>query len=308
MKCPRCQHENPPQAKFCLDCGAPVDSHDKSGRPASSYADVQGALSKALEQETATAEILRLISSPPANIQAVLDAVAKSAAGLCESFDAYIFRRDGERLLLAAQHGPIRGKPIGEFSLPLGRGTAAGRAVLDGQTVHITDIQAEAEDFPEGSEQARELGHRAVLHVPLIREAVAIGTIGVRRIEARPFTERQIAALQTFADQAVIAIENVRLFEELQARNRELTDALDRQTATGEILRVISSFPTDVQPVFDAIAVKALELCRATTGWVYRFDGELIHIAAAHSLRPEATVVGVKRFVVAMDAGLGRWR
>jgi signal transduction histidine kinase/CheY-like chemotaxis protein len=125
----------------------------------------------------------------------------------------------------------------------------------------------------------------------LIREGVAIGSISLRRTDVQLFTDRQVALLQTFADQAVIAIENVRLFMELETRNSELRVALEQQTATSEILRVISSFQTDVQPVFDAIAAKALDLCRATTGWVYRFDGELIHIAAAHSLRPEAVEV-----------------
>jgi signal transduction histidine kinase len=125
----------------------------------------------------------------------------------------------------------------------------------------------------------------------LVREDVAIGAIQLRRPESVPFTDKQVSLLQTFSDQAVIAIENVRLFKELEARNRDLTEALERQTATSEVLRVISSFQTDVQPVFDAIAAKALDLCRATTGWVYRFDGELIHIAAAHSLRPEAVAV-----------------
>jgi GAF domain-containing protein len=137
----------------------------------------------------------------------------------------------------------------------------------------------------------RQDGFHSVLFVPMLRDGVSIGVIGVSRMEIGAFPENQVQLLKTFADQAVIAIENTRLFNELQARNRDLTEALERQTATSEILRVISSFQTDVQPVFDAIAAKALDLCRATTGWVYRFDGELIHIAAAHSLRPEAVEV-----------------
>ena len=288
MKCPRCQHENRSGAKFCGECGTPLRHPSEKGQPAPSYADVQRSLteahaqtSEAREQQTATAEILRVISQSPTDIQSVLDIVAERAAGLCESFDAYIFRRDGEQLLLVAHHGPIRGRPIAEFSLPLGRGTAAGRAVLDGQTVHIADIQAEAEEFPEGSEQARDLSHRTVLHVPLLREGVAIGTIGVRRTEARPFTERQIALLKTFADQAVIAIENVRLFKELQTRNGELTEALEQQTTTSEILRVISSSPTDTQPVFDAIAANAARLCNANEAQVLRLEGEVLRLVAA---------------------------
>jgi GAF domain-containing protein len=298
MRCPLCQQENPPQAKFCLECGAPVDGATPSPK---SYADLKGdneglrrSLHEALDQQTATSEILRVISSSPTDIQPVLEAVAENAAGLCESFDAYVFRRDGERLLLVAHHGPIRAKPTGQFSLPLGRGTAAGRAVLDGQTIHIADIQAEADEFPEGSEHARDLGHRTVLHVPLMREGVAIGTIGVRRTEARPFTERQIALLKTFADQAVIAIENVRLFNELQEKTRvaseahaQVSEALARETATSEILRVIGSSLTDAQPVFEAIARSGLSVCAALGCVVFVVDGDMLRVGATEGVRPE---------------------
>src|SRR5262245_13951358 len=191
-------------------------------------------LSTSLDQQTGTSEILRVISSSPTDIQPVFDAVAESAARLCEAFDAAIFRREGESLCLAAHHGPI----AIQTTLPLVRGTSNGRAVLDGRTVHVADMQTEAEEFPEGSQNARRMGHRTVLAVPLMRHGTAIGTIIVRRTEAHLFTERQVALLQTFADQAVIAIENVRLFNELESRNRDLTEALDRQTATAEVLRV----------------------------------------------------------------------
>src|SRR5262249_14098411 len=140
-----------------------------------------------------------------------------------------------------------------ESFLPLVRGTVGGRSVLDGQTVHIADIQPEAGEVPETSKNARRQGWRSILSVPLIREGVAIGAIVLRGTEARLFSERQVALLQTFADQAVIAIENVRLFKELEARNSALTDAhaqisesLEQQTATAEILSVISGSPTDV--------------------------------------------------------------
>ena len=123
--------------------------------------------------------------------------------------------------------------------------------------------------------------------MPLLREGVPIGVICGFRWEVRPFSEQQIALLKTFADQAVIAIENVRLFQELQARNRDLTEALEQQTATSEILRVISSSPTDVQPVFDAIARSAVRLCGARIGAVFRFDGELLHLAAHHNYTPD---------------------
>ena len=151
----------------------------------------------------------------------MLDTVAVSAARLCESFDAAIWHRDGDRLLLVAHHGPIPIGPIGEFSLPLIQGTVAGRSVLDGRAVHVADAQTEVDEFPESSENARRMGFRTILSVALMREGVAIGSIQIRRTEAQLFTERQAALLETFADQAVIAIENVRLFKELETRNSD---------------------------------------------------------------------------------------
>src|SRR5262249_30258361 len=127
----------------------------------------------------------------------------------------------------------------------------------------------------------------AILSVPLLREGVAIGGIQLRRTEAQLFSERQIELLQTFANQAVIAIENVRLFTESQQRNLALTEALDQQTATSEVLRIISRSQTDVQPVFDAIVQSAIRLCGALYGGVYRFDGELIHAVAHAGFSPE---------------------
>jgi signal transduction histidine kinase len=239
---------------------------------------------EALDQQTATSDILKVIASSPTDVQPVFDAVAESAARLCDSRDAHIFRRDGDLLHLVAHHGSI---PI-QSTLPLVRGTANGRAVLDGRTVHVIDMQSEVDEFPEGSENARLMGHRTTLNVPLMREGMAIGAIGVRRTAARLFTERQVTLLQTFADQAVIAIENVRLFKELEEKNRALTEAhaqvsesLEQQTATGEILGVISRSPTDTQPVFDAIAANAARLCSANDAQVLRVDGEVLRLVAA---------------------------
>jgi GAF domain-containing protein len=244
-------------------------------------------LTDSLTQQTATAEILRVISGSPTDIQPVLDAVAESAARLCEASDASIFRVDGDQLRLAAHHGPIRYGLVGEFTVPLVRGTIGGRTVLDEQTVHVADVQAETEEFPEASRYGRRFGTRTSLSVPLMREGIAIGTIHLRRTEARLFSERQIALLKTFADQAVIAIENVRLFKELETRNRDLTEALEQQTATSEILRVISQSPTDVQPVFDTIVAAALKLCTASSANLVTFDGELIHLAAFVNVNPD---------------------
>ncbi|HLC42497.1 MAG TPA: MASE2 domain-containing protein, partial [Methylomirabilota bacterium] len=156
-------------------------------------------LSEALERQTATAEILRVISSSPTDIQPVFAAVAASAARLCDAFDAAIFRVDTDVLRLVAQEGPIAGYPVGQGP-PLDRGTPAGRAVLDRRTIHVADAQAEIEEYPEGSAIARRFGHRTTLVVPLLRAGEAIGVIAVRRAEVRPFSDRQVELLKTFAD------------------------------------------------------------------------------------------------------------
>src|SRR5262249_29490185 len=153
------------------------------------------------------------------------------------------------------------------------RATTTSRAILERTVVHVPDV---LEDPDYARPVALALLNRSTLAVPMLRDGEPIGTISVGRLEPRPFTEKQIELLQTFADQAVIAIENVRLFQELQARNRELTEALEQRTATSEILRVISSSPTDVQPVFSAIVESAVRLCGARDGAVFRFDGELV--------------------------------
>src|SRR5262245_42897112 len=167
-------------------------------------------LSEALKQQTATSEVLRVIGQSQTDVQPVFDAVAESAARLCESFDSAIWRQEGDRLRLVAHHGAIP-QTGSESFLPLVRGTVGGRSGLDGRTFHIADIQTVGGEFPATSENARHQGWRTILSVPLMREGVAIGAIVLRRTESRRFSERQVALLQTFADQAVIAIENVRL-------------------------------------------------------------------------------------------------
>ena len=249
---------------------------------------------EALEQQTATSEILRVISSSPTDLQPVLDTVVASAARYCGAYDATMLHLDGGSLRLAAHHGPIP-IPVGR-AIPVVRGTTSGRAVLERRPVHVTDIQAEVEEFPESGAFAKELGYRTQLSVPLLREGAAIGTIVLRRTETNPFTDKQITLLQTFAAQAVIAIENVRLFTELEARNRDLTELLGQQTATAQILRVISSSPTDVQPVFDTIVRSALRLCNGATTAVFRVDGGMLHHSANYGGSPEALAAARARY------------
>jgi two-component system NtrC family sensor kinase len=243
------------------------------------------ALTEALERETATGDILRIISRAPTDLQPVLDAIARRAARLCAANDVVILRRDGDALRRAAHHGPIPA-PLGGV-VPLIRSTVGGRSVLDGHTIQVVDARAETKEFPGTSALAQEHGFHTLLSVPLLRDGVAIGSLILRRAEVQPFTETQRTLLQTFADQAVIAIENVRLFTELQASNRDLAEALEQQTATSEVLKVISRSTFELEPVLEALVENAATLCGAEWGTIYRVDGELLHVAAFYRASSE---------------------
>src|SRR5262249_21061297 len=242
-----------------------------------------GDLTEALEQQTATSEILGVIAASPTNIQPVLEAIAENACRLCEAYDSVIFLREGERLRGRAHHGPI--SVVGEG--PIDRGWVTGRAFVDREPVHVHDLRGATDEFPDGSARALRFGHRTTLGIPLLREDEAIGTLLIRRSEVRPFTDKQIALLTTFARQAVIAIENVRLFNDVQQRTRALTEALEHQTATSEILNVISRSPTNAQPVFDAIVESAARLCECLFSVVWLYDGDHIHHVASNNSTPE---------------------
>ena len=241
-------------------------------------------LQEALEYQTATSDILDVISRSPSEIRPVLDRIVEVALRLCESYDAVIFLREGEWLKVAAHQGPIT---IDFDKRPVGRGWLSGRAVFDVKAVHADDLSDAADEFPDGQEMALRFGARTSLAVPLLREGTAVGAILVRRAEVRPFSEKHIAVLQTFANQAVIAIENVRLFDEVQARTAELSESLEYQTATSEVLNVISRAPSQLQPVFEAIVETAGRLCEAEYALVYRLQEGKYHVAASNNAEAE---------------------
>ena len=212
-----------------------------------------------------------------------MDAVTRHAARLARADHALI----GE-----AAEGRIRwlatfGSPLLSKGTPISRQLPSGRAILDCQTTQVEDVAMLTIDFPGVRRAYDELGVRTILATPLVREGRAIGVLLVRRTRVQPFSDGEIDLLRTFADQAVIAIENVRLFKELEARDRDLTESLEQQTATSEVLKVISRSTFDLQSVLATLIESAVRLCSADSGLIYRQDGNLYRLAVACGMTPE---------------------
>jgi two-component system, NtrC family, sensor kinase len=239
-------------------------------------------LRESLQQQTATADVLKVISRSTFDLQAVLDTLVQSAARLCAAECAFMFRLEDGAYHLAASHGfsdeyraYIKRKPI-----PPGRNTLVGRTALTAHTVHIPDCLADPEYTWFESQKIG--GFRTMLGVPLLREGSPIGVLALTRSQVQPFSDREIDLVTTFADQAVIAIENVRLFDEVQARTHDLSESLEQQTATSEVLSVISSSPGELEPVFEAMLANAIRLCEAKFGLLFRWEGHAFRAVAQH--------------------------
>jgi two-component system NtrC family sensor kinase len=240
-------------------------------------------LSEALTYQTGSSNILKVIASSPTDVRPVLTAIVENACELCEAYDAALVLKDGNDLRFSAHHGPI---PIGLEKWPINRNWTAGRAFVDQTPVHVHDL-LNSTDFPEGRELARRMGHRTILSVPLLRDHESIGALALRRTEVNPFSDKQITLLQTFADQAVIALGNVRLFDEVQAKTRDLSEALQQQTATADVLKVISRSAFDLQTVLDTLVVSAARLCDADRACIFQKQGEVYRWVSNFGFSPE---------------------
>ena len=252
-------------------------------------------LKESLEQQTATSEILGVIASSPTDIQPVLDTIAQNAARVCGADDATIRLLEGEEMVPAAHFGTIATPGTGRRTL--GFRSVGNQALVQRKTIHIPDLQGESENFPDSSHMGT--GVRTFLVTPLLREGTGIGVMTIRRTEVKPFTERQVALLETFAAQAVIAIENVRLFQELK-------ESLEQQTATSEILGVIASSPNDLTPVLEIVAKNAAQLCEASSAQVFRTDGDLLRLAANYGALLAGETRPISRGTVAGRAVIER--
>jgi GAF domain-containing protein len=252
---------------------------------------------ESLEQQTAISEVLRTISDSQSDVRPVLDAVASSAARQCDSSSAAIYVLEGGGLQRMAFSGSEA--VMGAETLPYTPDTLTGRTIAEGKPIHVEDIESERQNYPRSWEFGQKYGRHSMLAVPLLREGRAFGAMFLRRTDVRPFSDKQIALSKTFADQAAIAIENVRLFNETK-------EALEHQKASADVLGVISSSPTDLMPTFQAILSNATNLCDAHMGLVGLYDGEKWETVAHHGVNPEFAkyVMGVGRFTLTAGMAL----
>ena len=274
MKCPRCQQDNPAEQKFCGDCGTPLAGASQA-RP---YADLKDeneglrrSLTESLEQQTATSEILRVISGAHTDAQPVFDSIVRSAARLLGGYSANVLRVVGDELQLAALTSiseAADAETRAGFPVLLAGAGVARHAISTRRPYIVADVETDPLVTPRLRYTARLRGFRSMLMVPMVhQEEHPIGVITVTRQSPGGYSEDEVALLQTFANQAVIAIENVRLFNETK-------EALEQQTATAQILRVISRSPTDIQPVLDAVTATAARVCGATDALIMRVEGQ----------------------------------
>ena len=236
-------------------------------------------------------EILRLISNSPSNVTTVLQSVAEQAAYICQAEYVAILLVENDELHDAAWFGELTRTP----AFPLDRSTVAGRSVCEMRPISVDDVQNVGDEFPRGREIGRMHGVRSIIAVPLIRESRALGTIVVRRTEVRPFDRKHIDLLTNFAAQAVIAIENARLLNELRQRTTDLSESLEQQTAASEVLKVISSSPGNLQPVFYAMLESAARLCDASFGNIFRWEDDALRLVATYNT-PAAFVEARSQF------------
>ena len=260
--------------KATSDAAKAVRSRNSTGQE-TEVARLRSERDEAQEQQTATAEVLKIISASRTELQPVLEVVVRSAARYCEADDVTLFELDGQDLRGAAHWGTRQVPHLEGLRFACTRGSVAGRAILERKPIHVIDLQAESEDFPEGSAMARRFGHRTTASVPLLREGVAVGTLQIRRTGVNPFTKKQITLLETFAAQAVIAIENARLLSELR-------ESLQQQTATADVLKVISHSAFDLQSVLDTLVKSATQLCEAYDCVISLREGDQLRFAAHH--------------------------